>query len=639
MIDVGLLFAVLLVCAAAGFACLRVLRALPRAANDALLAATAVGLGIAGVAALALAAAGALRPLPLAELAALAVVAGGRDVVRAMAGVDGGALRRVWPAILVCAVVLAAELPAMLAPPVGGDQTKYQLVYPRLYAAHGGLVDTPWSFWGHVQFLPNFVFALGYAVRGEALARLLNAAFGVLAALALARLVGAHLRPRAGAAAAVVFFTLPMTWSLMTRTASDLALLLYAFLAVAAFLAWRADGRGGDLRRAALLAGLGAGTKLMGPLLAVLLGLAVVVGCRYRKGSVARTFATATGFALLVIVAGSPWYVRNAIETGNPVYPFGYEVFGGRHWSAEASEYLDDYYQQYRIARGEDGDSRSYVGLDLLRLPWDLTMHPDALDDTARRALDVGPFALAFAPAVLLVRRRRPQIAMTAAFGLAYVAVIAAGTWAHPRYVFPGVVLLLAASVSAAGGLVPRRVFRRVVVLTVLGNLVLIGRMLPPIWPDQVRVAVGALEPATFLRRHAPDYPFWEQANDEIGPAGLVLVLEKVPHPYYIEAPFVLGSYLEQGLLDYRTLDTPVALAAAVHALGVTHVAVDVASLDAAGDPFEARVARLWRAFLVEECEPQMLREGGYALYPLRSETEGSEVVRAYSRADNLVCG
>src|SRR5207253_6130205 len=132
-------------------------------------------------------------------LAAIAVLAGAREVVEAVAALDRRALRRNWPVVLVCAVVLAAELPAMLAPPVGGDQTKYQLVYPRLYAAHGGLVDTPWSFWGHVQFLPNFVFALGFAAGGEVLARLLNAAFGVLATVAFARLVGGRLAAGAGA--------------------------------------------------------------------------------------------------------------------------------------------------------------------------------------------------------------------------------------------------------------------------------------------------------------------------------------------------------------------------------------------------------------------------------------------------------
>ena len=45
--------------------------------------------------------------------------------------------------------------------------------------------------------------------------------------------------------------------------------------------------------------------------------------------------------------------------------------------------------------------------------------------------------------------------------------------------------------------------------------------------------------------------------------SGLVLLLEKSPHPYYIERPFVLGSYLEQGMIDYRTVSTPAAVAAA----------------------------------------------------------------------------
>src|SRR5262245_10706940 len=94
MIDVALVVAVLVVCAAAGFACLRLLRALPRTAGDGLLTATATGLGLAGMAALGLAAADALRPLPLAELAAIAVAIGGRDVVRGVAALDRRALHR-----------------------------------------------------------------------------------------------------------------------------------------------------------------------------------------------------------------------------------------------------------------------------------------------------------------------------------------------------------------------------------------------------------------------------------------------------------------------------------------------------------------------------------------------------------------
>jgi hypothetical protein len=143
---------------------------------------------------------------------------------------------------------------------------------------------------------------------------------------------------------------------------------------------------------------------------------------------------------------------------------------------------------------------------------------------------------------------------------------------------------------------------------------------LRPTWVDQVRVAAGRLEPAEFLRRHSARFSFWERANAAVEPAGLVLVLEKIPQPYYIERPFVLGSYLEQGLLDYRMVHSPDALAAVARSEGVTHVAIDMQALDVAGDPFEAAVARLWRGFIAAACDP-ILRQNGYALYSLRPAT------------------
>src|SRR6185295_12701685 len=103
----------------------------------------------------------------------------------------------------------------------------------------------------------------------------------------------------------------------------------------------------------------------------------------------------------------------------------------------------------------------------------------------------VSPFLLAFAPALLLVRRRRAAVWLTAAIGIAYAGIIAGGAWAHPRYVLPGVALAMVAAVSAGRALLGRRVFLAVVMLTVAGNLALTSRLLNPLWPDQVRVAGG----------------------------------------------------------------------------------------------------------------------------------------------------
>src|SRR5204863_6913663 len=92
------------------------------------------------------------------------------------------------------------------------------------------------------------------------------------------------------------------------------------------------------------------------------------------------------------------------------------------------------------------------------------------------------------------------------------------------------------------------------------------------------------------------------------------VVLEKIPHPYYIERPFVLLSYMQQGLVDYRRVDTVSALDGALRQLGASHVAVDENGLAAAGDPYEARVTALWRAFVARLGAP-VVRAGGCTLY------------------------
>jgi hypothetical protein len=183
--------------------------------------------------------------------------------------------------------------------------------------------------------------------------------------------------------------------------------------------------------------------------------------------------------------------------------------------------------------------------------------------------------------------------------------------------VLPGTALVLVAAAAGARGLLGRGAFLAVVALTIASNAALVSRMLQPMWFDQVRVATGRMRPDAFLTKYSPDrYVFWSQAKTRVPPDGRVAVLEKIPHPYYMDRPVVLLSYLEQGLVDYRRVDTPDALADAVVRLGATHVAVDVKGLDASADPYERTVTALWRGYVARLGEP-VLTAGGYALYAL----------------------
>jgi hypothetical protein len=45
-----------------------------------------------------------------------------------------------------------------------------------------------------------------------------------------------------------------------------------------------------------------------------------------------RNWRIAVGYAVGVALVMAPWLAKNVIDTGNPVYPLAYKVFGGSHW-------------------------------------------------------------------------------------------------------------------------------------------------------------------------------------------------------------------------------------------------------------------------------------------------------------------
>jgi len=185
----------------------------------------------------------------------------------------------------------------------------------------------------------------------------------------------------------------------MIRAWVEFTLSAYAVLAVIALLAWRRSGARAWLALAAVMAGFAAGTKVLGPLVPLLIGLAVFAHVLRRGG------AAMLGRALATVVA-SPCYLRNAIETRNPVFPFGYGVFGGRNWSAESAKGLDAYYDAYRETQAARRGGHAYRSVwQTLRFPWDATMAPQSFEEVGRSAYDVGPFLLAFAPGLFLLRR------------------------------------------------------------------------------------------------------------------------------------------------------------------------------------------------------------------------------------------
>ncbi|MEM6314954.1 MAG: hypothetical protein AAF743_12755, partial [Planctomycetota bacterium] len=244
----------------------------------------------------------------------------------------------VWWGALVAAVPFGLALaaatvyPGLLWPsgePAGYDVVAYHFQIPREWFEAGRMTEPTHNVYGYFPLAVEMHDLLAFHLRGGPfagmyLAQLMHFVFMALVPLAV---YGATPGTRvAKIASAVLASAVPWTVLLGGVGFNESGLMLYVALAVGRVL------RGGvvttpwrDWVVCGLLVGFACGVKYTAvPML--LIGLpAVVLVMRQWRG------------ALIVGVVGlltfAPWLLRNAVWTGNPVFPQALGLFGQGHWT------------------------------------------------------------------------------------------------------------------------------------------------------------------------------------------------------------------------------------------------------------------------------------------------------------------
>ena len=505
-----------------------------------------------------------------------------------------------------------------LAPEVEYDALWYHLDLVKRYLADGTLLDFPCQYVSHYPMGTELMFGYGLALGDQVAAKLVHFGFGVLFVLATYRL-GTQVGSRRVAllAAAIVAVTPTVTWEATTAYV-ELGTAFLVTLALGWVIRYAGDRSRATLVVAALFAGLGLATKTLAAI--ALAPLAILVVLVTRAGAVRRVLTGAAFFAAALVPA-LPWFVKAQLETGNPVFPNAYGVFGADSgvWTAQADAAQQAFYDKFGYSDGFGS---------FLALPWDVTMHGAAFGGC------IGVAFLILLPLALLRRPSRPLV-LTALFCIGYLAL-----WASPlsslqmRFVVPvlGALAVVAASGFEAGWELAReRVPAAAVVFAgvVLASLALAlppfvdlherdgeGTLTHVVRETPLDVVTGAEGEGAYIARRVPAYPAILRLNRLAGSGDRVVAAIDPFANYYARAELVpdyavcLGN---AGLYDGR----PGSPGRALRAIGADYLLVD--ENKRAGWSFDWLEPELRRTALV----PVYSREG-VRLFRIRPASQAS---------------
>lgn len=598
LLDIILPAALWLSAAGYGWAVLRLTRATYRSPVETWLFRLALGIGVLSAGMLLLGASGALGPgAGWALLAggwvigALAVYRtapqGGWKLPHAIAIWKALSERLGRPRIFIVALALLSAAGLLfplftnaLTPPVAYDELAYHLAVPRLYLQAGRIFYIPYILQSNWPLGMEMVFGLGMITGSAIPAHLFTWGCWLLLWAAVLHWGTRWFGRPAGWTAATILAGTPMMLSLAGVALVEMPLALVAFLSAAAALdqieAPKADFRGYLV--SAFLGGIAATTKLNAAQVPLIIGLLVLFSETLRQPrSLRRGLVTFTGYGLAALAIALPWYLKAWLQTGNPVWPFAYNLFGGANWDAEATEQLLTYIQItnlphtlqnyltgfFQVSLDHKGQFGSFgLGNNYLAL---------LLPGLAGLWLSGGSRS----------RTSRRLAVLTIAFYSAWFFQTH-----QTRFLAPAVGLLAIWCAAGCAALWERLPIRWQAVPQAALALFLLANswMMQPERRTQLSAALpyltGRQSTDEYLTQRLPGYPAFVYANNHLPPDAVVWMAVWESRGYLLDREYVWANPISQRYVRLEQFATPEAVVDHLRELGVTHILFNRGNLD-----------------------------------------------------------
>lgn len=440
----------------------------------------------------------------------------------------------------------------------------------KIWIEHGSVDYLPFMHQSNVPATANMLYLLVLPFGGQFAAKVMVIFVGLFAAMAIGGITERRYGSHSGWWAALAIFCVPVVLSEIGTAYVDV-FHGSAFAIAALFAALWIEDR--HQRRflvlSAVFMGLALATKYTAIQTGGALGIAMLI-----VGAGSKTLAASLRGAAIVGSVGfllaSPWYIRNFVNTGNPVYPFFYSVFGGRNWNdANAAAYSASQ-AQFGIGQVSDG------GKDVTALPGSavaLALHPE-------KQIDGGTHRGAVGPAFLLGLLWWPLAGLRRAGGFEKVllatALITLVTWFFLTQQSRYIISLVALAAPLLGGAIVRLPSGFLPASAIALQALFTGFLF-------TRDSLAVPDSEQALRAGFDFYPETLRIN-EIGKSEPVKVaLYDEVRGYYLDVPYFWANPGHHTMLAYDSFEKPEDLIRGLKNLGVTHVLLKLSALGEEG--------------------------------------------------------
>jgi len=481
-----------------------------------------------------------------------------------------------------CAGLMVLVLAVAVAPPLWFDALSTHLLLPQAYLNNGRITYLPWQVMSGMPQNAEMIYLLAMLLADGPAATTVGWAFGVMAMAGGLGYLSERLGPRP---AWVGLAALTSGYSMVMLTAAGYVdwLALWFGLGVLVLLDdWRQNGGVRSLALAGIFTGLAVGTKYTAGVIA-LAGLGSLAWHAWKRHEA--FLARALPYGLWALAAAMPWFIKNWITTGNPIYPF---FFGG----GAMTELRMAVWQNVPVYGN---------WLDIIFLPVRATYL--GLEGAGGYMVALGPLLLGLGALAWLGRERRSQVQTGSLENAVWMALIGLIIWAlgnqysgrliQTRYyfaLFPAFAALAGfgfwgVSRLNLGQVRLGRVVSVFVLLALTLNLLEVGTQV--IRQDALRSALGLRSEEDYVADNLGWYQRAMWGVRELPDDARVLMLYEA-RGYYCAPKCIADEVLDRWKGDRDTNQTTPDILQAWHEQGITHVLAYTTGMNflkTAGDP------------------------------------------------------